>query len=497
MKNIDLLFQEHAGKVSEDYLADMGLEHINNILEPEPCASFLSVISAPIKNREKILERQNILKDFLEYPGLAHNIRKICVEIQQNKCVSTHQDKRDRLKDFRIVLERSMHASSELLKHLKHREFSSQTLKDLRGQLEDCDAQAANIRERMSELINASVNNHFTLDIKYGSGFKFSSANIYSNQANQANETQSNSNAGKINILKLLKKANINIKKDPDGFYYGAPPGAPYSVIGEQIKDIINKTPGYVGMIIYDLNRHILNFCASLAKQLNFYIACTEIIKYLEGKNISMVFPEFCGEITAENLLDFGLILNGSENIVANDFADLGGAYYFISGENQGGKTTFLKSLGIAQLFAQSGMIVPAAKYICPVFNNFVSHFPKDEDEDLNFGKLAEELTRIRQSAQLIADNSLALFNESFATTTESEGFEIARDILRAFSRTSAKILLVTHNLPLLKKREELNLPNNIKIRSLIVDGRTYKIIEGEPRENLDTIDFLERLKRA
>lgn len=498
MKNIDLLFnEEHSGRVSEDYLADMGLEYMKNILEPELCAGFLHIVSAPLNNQEKILERQNILKDFLAYPGLALNLRKICLEISKNKCESTHSDKRERLADFKKVLDRSVNVSAELLKHLKHREFSSRTLKDLRSQL-DCNDKIESIKQRIDSLINASVHNHFTLDLEYGSGFKFRSTNIYANNENNTG----NHNAEKAGVLKFFKKANNIIKKEPEGFFYGTP----FSPIDAQITGevgILNKTPVYMGMIITDLNRHILNFCSSLAKQLNFYIACIEIIKYLENKNINFVFPEFNGEkkINAENLLDFGLIINRCDednlNIVSNNFNDSGGAYYLISGENQGGKTTFLKSLGIAQLFAQAGLIVTAEKYICPVFHNFISHFPKDEDEDLNFGKLAEELTRIKKASPLIADNSLTLLNESFATTTENEGFEIACDILRAFSETTAKILFVTHNHPLLKKRGELNLANNIKLKSLIVNGRTYKIIEAEPQENLDTIDFFEKLKRA
>ena len=502
MKHIDLLFQENAGKISEDYLADMGLDHIKNILEPELCASFLNVISSPIKCREKISERQNILKDFLEHPGLALTIKKICVEIQQNKCTSTHTDKRDKLKDFKTVLERSMNVSGELLKHLQHRQFCSETLKDLRNQL-DCASQTDSIQHRIAELINASVSNNYTLGIEYGSGFKFRGANIYSNKTDKNNNSGNNDGANMTtNIFKLIKnnlKSNSPAQKEPSGFYYPS-----NYIIEAEIVEIMDKIPMYTGMIITDLNRHILNFCSSLAKQLNFYIACIEIIKYLEGNNIQSVFPEFYNEnnknvdeIHAEALLDFGLIINEKEHIVANDFSDSSGAYYLISGENQGGKTTFLKSLGIAQLFAQSGMKVSAAQYICPVFNNFFSHFPKDEDEDLNYGKLAEELTRIRQSSQLIADNSLALFNESFATTTEIEGYEIACDILRAFSHTNTKIFFVTHNLPLLKKRSELSLSNGVEIKSLVVNGRTYKIIEGEPRESLDTIDFLERLKFA
>jgi len=134
------------------------------------------------------------------------------------------------------------------------------------------------------------------------------------------------------------------------------------------------------------------------------------------------------------------------------------------------------------------------------VFGNLFSHFPKDEDEDLNFGKLAEELTRIKKSLPQIADNALVLLNESFATTTETEGFDLASDILRALSETKSKVLFVTHNYLLLKNRREVcgSFANGVKLMSLIVaegespSERTYRIVEGEPGETIHTVDFLD-----
>lgn len=102
-----------------------------------------------------------------------------------------------------------------------------------------------------------------------------------------------------------------------------------------------------------------------------------------------------------------------------------------------------------------------------------------------------------------MADNALILLNESFATTTEKEGYEIACDVLKALSMASPKILFVTHNYHLLKNIERISkqLENGIKLRSLIVSegnapsDRTYKIREGKPQENIYTMDFLKRMK--
>ena len=95
MKNIDLLFFDNnnyqpadTGNINDFYISDMGLEHIKHLevfFNPEMYDIFINTISKPLTNYEKITERQNILKDFIEFPGIAQKIKSICDEIQKNK----------------------------------------------------------------------------------------------------------------------------------------------------------------------------------------------------------------------------------------------------------------------------------------------------------------------------------------------------------------------------------------------------------------------------
>jgi len=541
MKNIDLLFFDNnnyqpadTGTINDFYISDMGLEYMKNLqgfFNFEIYNNFISAISLPLTNPEKIKERQYILQDFLDFPGIAQKMQSICGEIRKNKCESDKDDPdpKRRLTAFQTVLYRSIDLSYELAAQLKHRDFQSSSLKNLREQL-DCFDKTERIKERIDHIVDLCINDNIALSIDYGSAFKFRSANIYSDANKNNNKPETKENA----IFKFFQNRLPKQKEVFNGFYYDY-----HFLIVEEIegeKGILPLIIPYVISVINDINRHILLFCASLSKQLSFYIACMEIVKFMENRNIETVYPEFYDHydhididinininagngIKAKNLYDFGLFLpkayynNAADDpfvinsVTPNDFDDSGNAVYLISGANQGGKTTFLKSVGIAQLFAQVGLKVPAKEYKCPVFNHFFSHFPKDEDEDLNFGKLAEELARIKKAMPMITDNALVLFNESFATTTETEGFEIASDILRAVheSKTPPKILFVTHSYQLLKKRHEVGklLKHETKIKSLIVvEGktaadRTYKIIEGEPQENINTMGFFNYLTKS
>lgn len=56
--------------------------------------------------------------------------------------------------------------------------------------------------------------------------------------------------------------------------------------------------------------------------------------------------------------------------------------------------------------------------------------------------KLDEELHRMSEIVDMVSPNSLVLLNESFASTNEHEGSEIARQIIRALMESDIKVSL-------------------------------------------------------
>jgi DNA mismatch repair ATPase MutS len=144
-----------------------------------------------------------------------------------------------------------------------------------------------------------------------------------------------------------------------------------------------------------------------------------------------------------------------------------------ITGANQGGKSTFLRSIGLAQVMMQSGMFVVAERFAANIGEGIFTHFRRKEDPTMESGKFDEELR----------PNSLVLFNESFAATNEREGSEIARQIASALIEKKITVFFVTHQYEFAHGMHEKHLDNALFLlaeRRPDVE-RTFKLAVGAP----------------
>ena len=112
---------------------------------------------------------------------------------------------------------------------------------------------------------------------------------------------------------------------------------------------------------------HILSFFEVLRLELAFYIGCLNLRERLLAIGAQIVFPEVqdrgVGTCHFAELYDVSLALSMGHAIVGNT-VDTGGApLVIITGANQGGKSSFLRSIGLAQVMMQSGMFVAAQSF--------------------------------------------------------------------------------------------------------------------------------------
>jgi DNA mismatch repair ATPase MutS len=167
-----------------------------------------------------------------------------------------------------------------------------------------------------------------------------------------------------------------------------------------------------------------------------------------------------------------------------------------ITGANQGGKSTFLRSVGLAQLMLQAGMFVGADALRASVCAGLFTHYKREEDEAMESGKLDEELARMSTIADAIGHDCVLLCNESFASTNELEGSEIARQVVTALLDSEVKVFFVTHLYNFAQSMHALGSDNALFLRARRgEDGRRpFQLEEGAPRPTSFGADSFERI---
>jgi DNA mismatch repair ATPase MutS len=233
--------------------------------------------------------------------------------------------------------------------------------------------------------------------------------------------------------------------------------------------------------------RYIEDFFDMMRRELAFYIGCLNLHEYLTEKGAPVCIPELLPKDREnrswKNLFDISLVIMRDASVTGNDLDASNKRLYIITGANQGGKSTFLRSFGQAQLMAQCGMPVGAESFTAPVRDGIFTHFKKEEDASMKSGKLDEEMDRMSQIADRLRPGSLVIFNESFASTNEREGSEIHRQISKALTENGVEVFSVSHLYTYSAAFSGDQLTQFLRAERLDGGARTFKVVPGEPLE--------------
>ncbi len=232
-----------------------------------------------------------------------------------------------------------------------------------------------------------------------------------------------------------------------EGHVYQVPPRDEAGL--KALSELRDQGLALVAAALAQSTDHIGGFLRAVRAELGFYVGCLNLAERLAELGAPLCFPEpmpaGAPVLTAQGLYDLALRLTTDQPVVSNDLAADGAPLLMVTGANRGGKSTFLRSLGQAQLLMQAGMFVPAKAFRADVRRGPFTHFKREEDAGMRSGKLDEELGRMSRLVDSLEPASMVLLNESFASTNEREGSEIARQIVRALLDAGVKVAYVTH----------------------------------------------------
>jgi MutS domain V len=271
------------------------------------------------------------------------------------------------------------------------------------------------------------------------------------------------------------------------------------AMIAEIRAQAIASTAGAV----HEADRSLLAFFVTLRAELGFLVACVNLRDALQaaGSPICMPEPAGAGEcaFTATGLYEPGLRLAITGPVVGSDVLLDGARLILVTGANGGGKSTFLRAVGLAHVMLNAGMFVAAERLSANVRPSLRTHFTRAEDAAMERGKLREELSRLREVVDASFPGSLVLLNESLSSTNEREGAEIARQVVTALVDGGVIVWFVTHNHRFAADLLRDGRDGVAFLRAGLQDGteRSFRIEAGPPEATSHGMDVYDRILGA
>lgn len=471
------------------------------------------VMLTPLETKEEIIYRQQVVTDCLEHPKLIRELYRIGSYVvqkwgelgrgpgekmqQSNPVIRLVSDIKvlhlfcDSLAEIRKLLEETQGLVSKGLTAFREslfKEFTKEREQFVRKVLEDISFYTEGSDDEDAAK-NRVVKPRIVLECGLEDGLKFSSLKL---EEVSSVSTKFYKPGSAMDKIQEFKNSRI-----PDSFST-----VKDIRIGEQIQQLEYGIVSYLTDRLKSLVDDFQTFFGQLKFQAAFYLAAVKLKAQIERFHMPWCFPEVCDrrDLKFDDLREVVMGMEQRIDVVGNSCSLKKKDLLIVTGANQGGKSTFLRSIGIAQVMMQCGLMVAARSFESGIFPRIFVHFTRREDSAMNSGRLDEELKRMNGIVEHIADGSLLLLNESFATTTEKEGSVIAYDIIRALKEAGVKILTVTHLLSFARRvhEETKDRPDagvDFLSAERMKDGRrTFHMIPHEPELTSFGLDLYQEI---
>ena len=229
--------------------------------------------------------------------------------------------------------------------------------------------------------------------------------------------------------------------------------------------------------------------------ELRFFLEVHALTERAGAIGIPCCFPQVAREpqYTAKGLYDIVLWAKTSRTIVPTDaHFSVQEPFFFLVGANGGGKTTYLRAVGINLVLFLAGCPIFAREAEIYPFDDVEAHFPKDERFE-RVGRLDEELLRTAAMLDRAAGKRVfLLFNETYSGTDDRRGFDLLRETVDRIHAAGHSGLYVTHF------HEVMELEYPVLRAEVVPDEdhrRTYRIVKSKGNAASFAADILKKYR--
>ncbi|MDE3126318.1 MAG: DNA mismatch repair protein MutS [Bacteroidota bacterium] len=139
--------------------------------------------------------------------------------------------------------------------------------------------------------------------------------------------------------------------------------------------------------------------------------------------------------------------------------------FLFLTGANMGGKSTFIKAVGVCVYLAHIGMSVPAAQLQLSLFDGLISNINLTDNIAKGESYFFNEVHRIKKTIEKISDGKkwLVLIDELFKGTNQQDAVKCSVSVIEGLRKMhNALFILSTH---LYEIGQELHMHSNIQFK--------------------------------
>ena len=191
-----------------------------------------------------------------------------------------------------------------------------------------------------------------------------------------------------------------------------------------------------------------INQTLKLLPQTAIYLGYLDYVEHLETRGVKFSKPEFLPkeETRAE-------ILNAHHPLISEKNSSVGNPIIYnqssqisvITGPNKGGKSVYIKSVGLVHALGLKGFLVPAEKAEFSARDGIYTHFIQPEDITKGESRFSDEMKRMQSIFTQATPYSLTLLDEPCGGTTLSAGEIKTREFLQLFGELGCPVFITTH----------------------------------------------------